>query len=57
MVEMKESKGKEMIESLREEVWEKAVGKKGKEVRLRDSLVGMVMPALSMEKWGGRLKE
>jgi len=37
VVEMRESKGKEMVEKLREEVWEKAVEEKVKEVKLRDS--------------------
>ena len=57
VVELKEEGGREMVENLREDVWERAVERKVVGVRTRDSWVGMVMPAVSVEKWGGRMKE
>jgi len=55
VVEMKRSKGKEMVEGLRKEVWVKAVGRKVEEVKVRDSWVGMVIPAMEVEKWKGTM--
>ena len=55
VVELKESKGREVLEGLREEVWEKALRKKVEEVKVRDSWVGMVLPAMAVEKWKGRM--
>ena len=57
VVELKKDGGRDMVESLREEVWERAVEGKVAEVKTRDSWVGMVMPALSVEKWRGKMRE
>ena len=57
VVELKKDGGRDMVEGLREEVWERAVEGKVAEVKTRDSWVGMVMPALSVEKWGGKMRE
>ena len=57
VVEMRESKGKELVRGVSEDKWVKAVGSKVEEVRLRDNWVGMVIPAMSLEKWKGKMGE
>jgi len=56
-VEMKEGKGKELVKEMSEVKWERAIGSKVEEVKLRDSWVGMVIPAVEVGKWKGRMGE
>jgi len=57
VVEMKEEKLANVVGNMEKEKWEEAVGGVVEEVKMMDTWAGLVIPAISVDRWMGKMNE